>query len=48
MVANLMMLAKLATLGLLTMKIFRKTGYDVITPSMTSPVKFYHATQIIL
>ena len=42
------MSAKLATPGLLKIKIFRNKGYDVIIPDYTSPTKFYHVTQIIL
>ena len=47
MVAILTMSAKLATLGLLKIKIFWNKGCDVIMP-MTSQTKFYQVTQIIL
>ena len=43
MVATLMMLAKLATIGLLKIKVFENKGYCVIT----SPTKFYHVSQFI-
>ena len=43
-----MMSAKLGTLGLFEIKIFRNKGYDVIFLSMTSSAKFYHVTKIIL
>ena len=36
MVTSLMMSAKMATLGLLKIKIFRNIGYDVIILFMTS------------
>ena len=44
MVAILMMPAKLATVGLLKIKIFWNKGYDVLY----SHFKFYPVTQIIL
>ena len=42
--------AKLATPGLIKIKIFRNKAYNVIKlmVTMTSPTKFYHVTQIIL
>ena len=40
--------AKIATLGLLKLKVFWNKGYDVMILSMTSPTKFSHVTQIIL
>ena len=42
------MLAKLATVGLLKMKTFRSKGCDVIVLSMTSLLKFYYVTLIML
>ena len=48
MVPILIMSAKMATLGLLKIKAFSNKAYDVMVLSMTSPTKFYHATQIIL
>ena len=47
MVDILMMSAKLATLGLFTIKVFQNKGYGVIFFSIMSPTKFYHVTQII-
>ena len=44
----LMRSAKMATLGLLKIKIFWNKGYDVIILSMTSSTKIYHVTHIIL
>ena len=41
MVTILMMSAKMATLGVLKIKVFRNKGYDVST-------KIYHVTQILL
>ena len=41
------MSAKMATLGLLEIKVFWNKGYDVIM-CMRSPTKCYHVTQIIL
>ena len=38
---------KLATPGLLKIKIFKNKGYDELW-TMTSPTKFYHVNQIIL
>ena len=43
-----MMSTKLATLGLLEIKPFGNNSYDVITSVFGDPIKFYHATQIIL
>ena len=48
MVRILMMSAKMATLGLLKIKIFRNKGYDVIPSLHDVLMKFYHVTQIIL
>ena len=48
MVVILMISPKLATLGLLKIKVFLNKGYDVIIPVQTSPTKLYHVTQIIL
>ena len=48
MVTILMKSAKMATLGLLKIKISWNKGYDAISSAMTSPTKFYHVTQIIL
>ena len=42
------MSAKMATLGLLKMKVFSNKGYDVMIFSMTSSTKVYHVTQIML
>ena len=42
------MLAKLASVGLLKMKTFRSKGCDVIVLSMTSLLKFYYVTLIML
>ena len=44
----LMMSAKMATPGLLKIKVFLNKGYYVFILSMTSPTKFCHMTQIIL
>ena len=43
MVAILIMSAKMATLGLLKIKVFKNKGYDVIISSMKSStkLKFY-------
>ena len=41
MVAILMMSAKLATLGLLKIKLFQNKGYDVISPVLSIVFKFY-------
>ena len=46
MITILMISAKMATLGLLEIKVFWNKSYDVMTSSMTSPTKFYHITQI--
>ena len=48
MVAILMMSAKLATLGLLKIKVFLNKGYDVMIPVYDVSDKFYHVTQLIL
>ena len=48
MVTILMMLAKLATLGLLEIKVFRNKGHDVIVSLFDITTKFYHQDQIIL
>ena len=45
MVAVLMISVKLATLGLLKIKVFGHNGFN-IPLSMTSPTKFYHLNQI--
>ena len=42
-----MISAKLATPGLLKIKIFRNKGYDVITPDHDLIKIFYHVPQII-
>ena len=44
----LIMSAKVATLGLLKIKLFLNEGCDIIISVMTSPAKFYHVTRIIL
>ena len=44
----LMMSAKLATPGLLKIKIFWNKGYDVIILDYDTTNKFYHEIQIIL
>ena len=48
MVAILMVSAKLATVGLLKLKIFEIKVMTSQIMSMSSPAKFYHMTQIIL
>ena len=48
MVEFLMMPAKFATLDLLQIKIFKEKVMTSYFLSMTSPMKFYHVTQIIL
>ena len=48
MVANLMMSAKLAPLGLLKLKVFSNKVYDVITSVHTSSAKCYQVIKIIL
>ena len=48
MLAILIMSAKLATLGLLKIKVFRNKGYDVKISVHDVPTKFYHLAQIIL
>ena len=47
MVAILMMLAKIASLGLLKIKVFRSKVYGVTISVKTSRTKFYHVNQII-
>ena len=48
MVTIWMMLAKLATPGLLKIRVFWKKGYDVIIPVHDLTNKFYDVVQIIL
>ena len=48
MVRILMISAKMATLGLLKIKIFWNQGYYVIISVYDISTKFYHVTQIIL
>ena len=48
MVIILMISAKLATRGLLKMKVFRNEGYDVIIYVHDVNNKLYYVTQIIL
>ena len=48
MVTVLTMSAKLASPGLLKLKIFQNERYDVIILDCGSPTKFYHVTQVIL
>ena len=48
MVANLMISAKLATLGFLEINLFGNKGNDVIILIMTSTIEFHLVTQIIL
>ena len=48
MVTILIMLAKLATLGFLKIKVFRNKGYDVITSLYDVINEIYHVTQILL
>ena len=48
MVTILVMSAKMATLGLLKIKVFRNKECDVIIPDQASSTKFYHVTQIML
>ena len=48
MVTISMMSAKMATPGLLKIKVFWSIGYHVIIYVQTSPWKFYHVIQIIL
>ena len=47
MVTILMMSAKLATLGLLKIKVFKKKVITSLLQSMTSPTKSYHMTNIL-
>ena len=47
MVTILMMLANLATLGLLKIKVFWNKGYDIIIFVHTSPTKCYLVIQVI-
>ena len=48
MVTILMVSAKMATPGLLKIKVFLNKRYDVIISVLMSPRNFYHVTQIIL
>ena len=48
MVTILMMLAKIAILGLLKIKVFRNKGYDVITSLYDVINKICQVTQILL
>ena len=48
MVTILMMLAKMATLGLLNIKVFRNKGYDVTISLYDVINKIYHVNQILL
>ena len=48
MVTILMTSAKIATLGLLKIKVFLNKGYDITFSVYESPIKFYHGTQFIL
>ena len=48
MVENLMMSAKLATLGLLKIKLFGNNGYDVINSVCDVTNKIFDVTQIKL
>ena len=48
MVAILIIPTKLATLGLLKIRVFWNKGYDAITFVHDVTAKFYHVTQIIL
>ena len=48
MVTILTMLAKMATLGLLKVKLFWRKGYDVTISVHDVTNKFYHMAQIIL
>ena len=43
-----MMSGKMATLGILKLKVFWKKVMTSYFLSMTSPTKFYHVTQIVL
>ena len=47
MVTISMMSAKMATLDLLKIKVFRNKGYDVITSVYDVIKKIYHLTQIL-
>ena len=42
------MAGKLATLGLLKIKVFRNEGFDIISYGNDVTAKFYHVPQIIL
>ena len=48
MVATLTMPAKLATLGLLKIKVYWIQGYDVIISAYDAIKKFYHMSQVII
>ena len=48
MVTILMMLAKMTTLGLLTITAFQDKGYNAIIFVHDVKIKFCHVTQIIL
>ena len=48
MITILMMSSKLATPGLLKIKIFRNKDYDVIIPDCDAPIRFYHVTQSLV
>ena len=48
MVATLTMPAKLATLGLLKIKVYWIKGYDVIISAYDAIKKFYHMSQVII
>ena len=48
MVTILMMSAKMATLGLVEIRVFWKKGYDVIVFVHDVTKNFYHVIQIIL
>ena len=48
MVTILMMSTKMATLGLLKIKVFRNKGYDVIISAYGVIKKIYNVTQILL
>ena len=48
MVEFMIILAKLATLGLFKIKIILKKGYDIIIPLYDVTKKLYPVTQIIL
>ena len=48
MVTILMISAKIATLGLLKIKVFRNKGYDAIISVYDVSTKIFHVTQILL